>query len=50
MNGIEQSKYQISEFWLSLNTGDQITVGTAVARTPGAFQLSAYDFYIIERH
>ena len=42
------NSYQISEFWLSLNTGDEITVGTAVARTPGASQLSAYDFYIID--
>ncbi|MDG1517720.1 MAG: gliding motility-associated C-terminal domain-containing protein [Flavobacteriales bacterium] len=40
----------ISEFWLSLNTGDQITIGTAVARTPGASQLRDYQFSIYDEN
>ena len=41
---------QMSEFWLSLNTGDQITIGTAVARTPGAYQIYDYEFRIIDEN
>lgn len=38
----------VSEFWLSLNTGDEITVGTALTTTPGASQLREYEFNIFD--
>ncbi|MBO72018.1 MAG: hypothetical protein CMD35_00230 [Flavobacteriales bacterium] len=39
---------QPSVFWLSLNTGDVISMGTALTTTPGATQWYDYDFFIYD--